>query len=314
MKRIMRKILALTILVLFNVIVNGQTVTNPTDRDLPTLTKILESRGYTINGFQNQQVLERYIALDTKLKEKQDSVNNIFKPIQEFIKYVDKDMDYETLSNIESFHVRSKYIKNHFKSNTTQDYSAFLNEYENNINKFGNSSKDVEDIKYLIGRVMLYKERFEKNSIREVNEKKELASLPTKEVIKTKFRNYTHKTGNVFEWFPVGFNPKGGNAVIDKVFNRKARYREVDGNGMNTFIIEYYNSGSLKNVTVYGGKGIRTIYYAEYRDKATKPYEIRTYSADGKFYVVHNRTYDMYDDKITLSTKYQYVPLEHWYE
>lgn len=140
------------------------------------------------------------------------------------------------------------------------------------------------------------------------------ASLPTKAQIKTKFRPYTHRTGHVFEWFPAGFTPKANKPVIDRVFGRKARYSEFDANGILTMKIDFYDSGSILNVTVYGGKGGDMIYYSEYRDHANKPYEIRSKSVDGKFYVLHKRIYDMYDNKTNITTQYQYVPLDYWYD
>lgn len=144
--------------------------------------------------------------------------------------------------------------------------------------------------------------------------KADSASLLTKTAIKAKFRIYKHRTGHVFEMFPIGFIPKANKPVYDRVLGIKARYREVDGNGMNTFIMDFYDSGNIMNVTVYGGKGSGSIYYAEYRDHAKKPYEIRTHSADGKFYVVHKQIYDISNGKTNITTQYQYVPLDYWYE
>lgn len=144
--------------------------------------------------------------------------------------------------------------------------------------------------------------------------KADSASMPTRASIRAKFRTYTHRTGRVFEMFPIGFTPKAGKPIVDRVYGIKARYREVDRNGMNTVVMDFYDSGNIMKVTVYGGKGGGYIYEAEYRDHVKKPYEIRTYSTDGKFYMVHKRTYDMYDGKTTVSTNYEYIPLDYWYE
>lgn len=139
------------------------------------------------------------------------------------------------------------------------------------------------------------------------------ASIPTIATIKTKFKSYTYK-GKAYEWFPVGFTPKGGKPVIDRVFGIKARYREVDGNGINTMSMDFYDSSSIMNVTFYGGKSGDMIYYAEYRDHVNKPFRIQTYSADGKFDVIHKRVFDIYANKMNISTHYHYIPLDYYYQ
>ncbi|MFA4868094.1 MAG: hypothetical protein WC623_07845 [Pedobacter sp.] len=298
-------------------------------QDVSKLVDTLTNRGYIIIDKDTKDLkdLERYLALDNKLTNKQDSLDNVFNNMSGYFKYARESGESDELINrIMEFARRSKEIKSYFRvkhkyaSNTSFDplkYSTFLDKYERAINGFDKVT-DAKDIESIISDLKAIKNKFQQDSLikanREIKRDSELASLPTKAAIKTKFRIYTHKTGHVFEWFPMGFTPKTGKAVIDRVFGHKARYREVDGNGMNTIVIDYYDSGNIMNVTVYGGKGGGSIYYARYRDHAKKPYEIQTYSADGKFYVVHKNTYDMYNNKTNVSTKYQYLPLDYWYE
>lgn len=45
----------------------------------------------------------------------------------------------------------------------------------------------------------------------------EISQLPSKAEIKSKFKTYNHKTGYVFEMFPVGFTPKQNRSTYDKV-------------------------------------------------------------------------------------------------
>lgn len=311
-----KKIFAVIVTILYSIYSFGQV-----GQDMDGLLDTLKKRGYIVvkDDVKDIKDLERYLALDNKLKNKQRLIDSIFISLKDHIRYLDSSENTELKEKIHSYNNMSKELKarytkkNELYSGDKNYLTRLLNTFDYDIDR-SYSSNLFSNIEVTVDNIKRVKRIYLLDSTRLNKEKSELASLPTKAVINTKFRTYTHKTGNVFEWFPAGFIPKVGRPVIDRVFNRKARYREVGANGMNTLIIDYYNSGSIKNVTVYGGKGGGMIYYAEYRDHAKKPYEIRTHSADGKFYVVHKNTYDMYDDKTTVSTKYQYVPLEHWYE
>lgn len=293
------------------------------NQDIYKLLDTLKSRGYVINKDDVKDIkdLERYLALDTKLKKKQKSVDSIFISMNDHYRYLDKSTESTDLRNrIQSYgnmskQIKARYIKKNELYTDDKNYlTRLLNSFDYDIDRSYNSSSFLADIETNVDQLKSIKKYYILDSIRVNKEKSELASLPTKAVINTKFRTYTHKTGHVFERFPSGFTPKPGKAVTERVFGRKARYREVDANGMNTLVIEFYDSGNIMNATVYGGKGSNMIYYAQYRDHTTKPYEVRTHSADGKFYVVHKRIYDMYDNKTTVTTKYQYVPMDYWYD
>lgn len=195
-----------------------------------------------------------------------------------------------------------------------QQYEERLDEIKEINRKEKDYQKHLEE-EYHLAELERQK-KIEQAQERERKLETEIASLPSKASLIAKFRTYKHRTGYNLEMFPVGFIPKAGKPVTDYVtiFGRKykGRYREVNENGMNTFIIEYYDSGSILSVTVY--KGGNSIYTANYRDRAGKPYEIRSTSSDGKFYLVHKRIYNTSEDKTNLTTRYQYVPLDYWYD
>lgn len=150
----------------------------------------------------------------------------------------------------------------------------------------------------------------------QANREKEIASLPSKAVIKAKFRTYKHKNGYIFEMFPVGFTPKPNKASYDKVtyFNKTytASYREHNDYGINSLVIEFQYSGKISSVTVF--KGADPVYIANYRDQSNKPYEIWTKSADGKFQLRIQRSYNVMTDKIEQTISYQYLPLDYNYD
>lgn len=305
------KIFFTTLMMLCSIYSFGQYVTNLMD----SLTK----RGYVIIDKDNKDLksLERWLALDIRLNNKHDSIANIFKSLQQYSPYIGNSSDSDdVLNKVREFMDRGREIKSNYKYNRDFDnYNTFLDAYEKAINRF-NKPTDMKDIEYITNEFKSLKTKFQQDSIltatRVNRENTVIASLPTKAAVKAKFRTYTHRTGNVFEMFPVGFTPKTNKPVIDRVFGHKAMYREVDGNGMNTLKIEYYDSGSILNVTVY--KGGDMIYNAEYRDHTNKPYQILSKSADGKFELLHKRVFDAYDNKTTVTTQYQYLPLDYWYE
>jgi len=290
--------------------------------DINNLIDTLKNKGYVVakEDVKDIRDLEHLIFLDTKLKNRQNSIDSVFNSMDNYFRYLgNSGEDNEllkkiwTLGNI-SKNIKGRFVKkNEFYLNDSSALQKLINDFEDEINFYDGRNFSVY-LEATIDELKRVKNKYLQDSIRVNKRKSEIASLPSKATIKTKFRTYTHKNGYVFEFFPVGFTPKMNKIVIDRVFGRKARYREVDVNGFNTFIIDFYDSGSIMNVTIYGGNGGNMIYYAEYRDYSKKPYEIRTYSADGKFYVVYKRIYDMYDDKIKITTKYQYVPLDYWYE
>ncbi len=143
----------------------------------------------------------------------------------------------------------------------------------------------------------------------------QIAQLPSTSAIKAKFRSYKHKTGHTFELFPVGFTPKPNKSTYDKVrmFGKvyTARYREYDANGINSLIIEFYDSGHILSVTVYKGGG--SIYSAEYRDGANRPYAVYTKTADGKYHITFKRIYDMYLDRTTETYRYYAAEADYYY-
>lgn len=136
------------------------------------------------------------------------------------------------------------------------------------------------------------------------------AKLPTKAFINTKFGTYKHRSGHTFYWFPIGYKPRQGKVVIDRVYGIKARYREVDVNsGNNILSIEYYDSGNISRVDFYGGNSY--MYHAEYNDHTLKPYIINAYSTDQKFSITHKRWYE--DEKLFTTTSYRHEPWDYYY-
>jgi len=134
------------------------------------------------------------------------------------------------------------------------------------------------------------------------------SKLPSKDAVRAKYRNYTHKTGHVFEMLPVGFTPANNAGVNDYVTifgtKYKARYRERDPSGqVNTLIIDFYDSGNAKEVTIYDQGEM--IYNAKYADAASKPYEIRAYTKDRKYYSVLKREYNYDAGKVAETFEYQ---------
>lgn len=144
----------------------------------------------------------------------------------------------------------------------------------------------------------------------------EIATLPSKSAIKAKFRTYKHKTGHVFEMFPANFTPKQNKSTYDKVrvFGKTytARYREYNDYGINSLIIEFYDTGGISNVTVSNGPDL--MYFAKYRNGSNKPFEIMTKSADRKFHITFKRIYDIYEDKVNETFSYYYAPLDYYYD
>lgn len=143
-----------------------------------------------------------------------------------------------------------------------------------------------------------------------------IATLPSKAAVRAMFRNYRHKTGRIFEMFPVGFTPKPNKAYYDKVtiWGRTyiARYRETNAYGFNSVVFDFYDSGRIKEITVFNGADV--IYTADYKDVATnKAYSIITQSADGKFSLTLERTYNIQTDKVEEIVSYEYVPLGYYY-
>lgn len=331
----MKRILITTLTVmLFGVVCNAQLVqhtleaqliaqnltksTKP-NKDIPTLLNELKTKGYVVSKDDVKDIndLERYLALDTKLKSKQDSVNKLFTDLSNDFSFL-TDEHTDIIRSMQEFSNMDKNIKDRFKrknsfySDENNYLHKFLNDYETEINNRYDSKDFKRYLSSTVDAVKQAKNYQKLDSVRVDKEKTEIASLPTKSAVKAKFRMYTHSTGNVFELFPVGFTPKPNKTVIDKVFGRKARYREVNSEGINTLVIDYYNSGNIMEVWVY--KGGDMIYNAQYRDHAKQAYEILSKSADFNYEVYHKRTYDISNGKTTIDTKYTYVPLEYKYQ
>lgn len=286
------------------------------EQDYPQyLARALEQRGYHVSTIRNEKFLEKYLALDSLLTFKYDSLVNVANA--RIAKYADvgsAKIDESVINK--AMHYR--YDLRDRKTELRRKYSVIgknIKEFEVEVLSVGDVN-DTHKIEFIVQTLMDMQAKQRQDSIiesqKELEFNRAIASLPSKAAVKAKFRSYKHRLGYTFELFPAGFTPKANKPVVDRVFGRKARYREVDQNGGNTLIIEYYDSGNILNVTVY--KGFEGIYSAAYRDHATKPYEIRASSSDGKFYIVHQRIYDMYSNKTTVKTKYQYVPLDYWYE
>lgn len=144
----------------------------------------------------------------------------------------------------------------------------------------------------------------------------EIASLPSKAVIRTKFRTYKHKTGHVFEMFPANFTPKPNKSSYDKVryFGKTytAQYCEHNDYGINSLVIEYRYSGKISTVTVFNGSD--PIYIANYSEGSDKPDQILTKSADGKFSLSIQRSYNFRTNKMEQTISYHYLPLDYYYD
>lgn len=144
-----------------------------------------------------------------------------------------------------------------------------------------------------------------------------IAALPSKATVKAMFKPYRHKTGQVFDMFPVGFKPKQNKGFYDKVtiwhHTYTARYRETNAYGINSLVIEFYDSGRIRNVTVLDGTEV--IYTADYRDAiANKPYSIITESADWKYSLHIQRPYNIATNKVEETISYHYLPLNYDYD
>ncbi|MDR2270903.1 MAG: hypothetical protein LBF27_08360 [Sphingobacterium sp.] len=303
---------------IYNAIRNKAKEQQITEQDYPPyLATALKNRGYHVSTIRNEKLLEKYLALDSLLTFKYDSLVKVTNV--RIAKYADvgsAKIDEATMNTA----MRYRYDLRNRKTELKQKYRVigYKNtdkEFEADVLSVGDIN-DTDKIEFIVQTLMAMQAKQRQDSIiesqKELEFNRAIASLPSKTAVKAKFRSYKHRLGYTFELFPAGFTPKANKPVVDRVFGRKARYREVDPNGGNTLIIEYYDSGNILNVTVY--KGYEGIYSAAYRDHATKPYEIRATSSDGKFYIVHQRIYDMYNNKTTVKTKYQYVPLDYWYE
>lgn len=286
---------------------------------LASLMETLNKRGYYVSN-KNKKVLDKYVILDSLLKSKYDALTKTFS--EKMLPYNDVRVttaDETTSKAIRYSHeLKDRQIELKKKYRVIQ-FNSTGEDFEADVMSIGNET-DIEKIEHIVQTLQSIKEKQQQDVMateqKELELQKAIASLPSREAIKSKFKTYKHKTGYTLEMFPIGFTPKAGKPVTDYVtiFSRKykGRYREVDENGMNTFIIEYYDSGSILSVTVY--KGGNSIYTANYRDHAGKPYEIRSTSSDGKFYLIHKRIYNTSEDKTNVTTRYQYVPLDYWYD
>lgn len=213
-------------------------------------------------------------------------------------------------------------------TNDIQDLLSFLKEkstsheikLEQVRKHYAEKKREVEEIKKREQEEMEAERENRRIANEEARERKakrelELANLPTKASINTKFRTYKHKTGHTFEMFPTNFTPKQNKATYDKIKIMgkvyTARYREHN-DYVNSLVIEFFDSGKISEVTVFNGS--ETIYSAKYKDGSNKPYEIRTKSADSKFELIIKRLYNFMTDKIEESITYYYKPLDHYFD